>query len=107
MEISKNELRELFDAIGNKRFKGIRILKDTPIVRCRGKSFPDHYFGPRSLMGKSRKEYYEKIKEYGLTPEKEYVAIKVEGWGDAFNICIKENDEGKEVWYMSNMFELI
>lgn len=95
-----------FKGIDSHPFTGVRELGEEAIVICKGKGMPDSYFSSGSMLGKNREEYYNNLEEWGLTPEKEYTIIKIEGHGDVFDVCVKENDNGEEEWYMSMFFEL-
>lgn len=99
-------LKELDKNIDSRPFTGIRKIEENKIV-CKGKAIPDNWFSPSSMIGSSREVYYSNLKKWGLTPEKEYTAIKIEGHGDVFDICIKENDNGEEAWHMSIFFEIL
>lgn len=99
-------LKELKKNIDAHPFTGNRNIEDTKVI-CRGKTIKDTSFGQTSMLGKTREDYYKRLKKYGITPEKEYVAIGLEGYGDVFDIIIKENDFGKSDSYMSIAFDIL
>lgn len=99
------DLKELFKGIDARPFTGERELTPTVVI-CKGEEFPNSWFSPSSILGATREEYYKNAKEWGLTPGKEYIATKVDGHGDVFDILIENTDLGEESWFMSLFFKL-
>jgi hypothetical protein len=107
MTIITYNIEDFFkNGLDRRPFTGIRELGEKTNVICKGKNMSDSWFSPSSMLGTSREIYYSNLKEWGLTPEKEYTIIRIEGHGDVFDVCIKENDTGTEQWYMSMFFEI-
>lgn len=107
MIIKTYNIKQYFEeGLDKNPFTGVNELGEETKVICKGKSMSDSCFSSSSMLGSSREEYYNNLKEMGLTPGREYTIIKIEGYGDVFDVCVKENDNGEEEWYMSMFFEL-
>jgi hypothetical protein len=98
-------LKKLSDNIDCMPFTGERKIEPTKVI-CRGKNINDNWFSPTSMLGTSREIYYNNLQKWGLTPEKEYIAIALKGYGDVFDITIKENDKNQEETYMKLFFDI-
>ena len=97
-------LRDLDENIDSRPFTGKRTIEETKVV-CRGKNLKDEYFGPTSMLGATKDEFYESLAEWNLTPDKEYTVIEIEGYGDVYDVTIKQDDKGNPATFMSIFFE--
>ena len=100
----RSELKYINKNIDSMPFTGIRIIEET-IVTCKGNSLCDELFSKTCMLGESREIYYSNLKKWGLTPDKEYIATKIEGYGDVFDIFVI-NDNNIEESYMSIFFDI-
>lgn len=86
-------------------FSGKRNIEPT-IVTCKNEEFSDDVFNERSMLGKTRQEYLENLKKFGLTPGKEYICKKIEAFGDVFDMEIESNDFNNKESYASFFFKV-
>lgn len=98
-------LKDIDENICSRPFTGKRKIPETKVM-CLGKNAKDEWFHSSSLLGGSREDFHERLKLCNLTPDKEYVAIEIEGYGDVYDITIKQDDNGNTASFMSIFFEI-